>query len=171
MKAEPKILDSEKSVVKKIYRKYDDKQDKWYSSDTPKAGYDIISYYATKVRIQLFYRTEERAQEEADKYNKRLRSYKKGKMRTLPDYIDWYTFNGTELHDEYRWGHGSGTWLYAHGWLQDYWSIEELCAEDLYATDWEGNSTKKMFDVLFKIPVFSNLKIEEIDGVNKLAEV
>ena len=53
MKPQVELSDKEKSEVIKVYRKYDKKQDKWYKSNTPQAGYNIIRYQATKVRIAM----------------------------------------------------------------------------------------------------------------------
>ena len=165
MKPQVELSDKEKSEVIKVYRKYDKKQDKWYKSDTPKAGYNIISYQATKARIAMFYKTKERAQEDADKYDKHLKAYKRGRTQNFPDVIDWYMFTGTELHSKWQWSHESGAWLNSHGFLDSVRTDDLLNDMDFVYGD---HTTNDMFDVMFFIPRYYNYYYKEVDGEYKI---
>ena len=66
MSAIIELNDEQKSEVATIYRRY--YRGKWYQSDTPMYGYEKY-YYATKVRIRLYYKDKESAEKEAEKYN------------------------------------------------------------------------------------------------------
>ena len=85
MKPEVKLKKEEMSQVVKVYRRY--YRGKWYESETPQPNYNIVSYYATKVKSRLYYSTEAEAQARADKYNERLQAYKKGQQTPFPSVI------------------------------------------------------------------------------------
>lgn len=146
----------EKAVVEKVYRKYDKKTGKWLSSDTPKTGYDIVSYRPSKGSIRLFYRTKEGAQREADKYNRRLAGYKRRELPQFPDEVTWYTFPGSsEFRNDKIWMHPMGSWLYEHGYER--WHIPSLLLENDFYKGFplDGKSTADFFDVLLALPRFS----------------
>ena len=146
------LNDEQKSEVKVIYRMY--KRGKWYQSDTPMYGYEKY-YYATKVRIRLYYKDKESAEKEAEKYNKRRSAYEKGKF---PKIVTWSMFAGTELHNNYLWWHDSGSWLYAHGY--DDWEVEELMTDDMnFQYDDYNHTTADFFRVMFTIPRFSDYEL------------
>lgn len=148
------LSDDQKSEVKEIWRMY--KRGKWYSSDTALYGYDKY-YYATKVRIRLYYKDRESAEREAEKYNKRLESYEKGR---IPKVITWSMFQGTELQNNQIWWHDSGSWLYAHGY--DDWNLSELLQDDMFYTyDDYNHTTSDFFDVLAILPKFSNYELAQ----------
>lgn len=159
------IRDEEKSHVVKVYRRY--YRGKWYESETPQPNYDIISYYVTKVKSRLYYSTEYEAQTRADQYNERLRAYKRGLGQPIPDEIDWYDFNGTALHDPHTWWHDSGSWLYAHGYVD--WSVEDLLSDESDVTfpyDDYDHTTVDFFKVLFTTKKYMNyeIKIDSVTG-------
>ena len=166
MKPEVELKQDEMSKVVKVYRRY--YRGKWYISETPQPSYDIVSYYATKVKTHLYYDTEEEAQERADKYNKRLKAYKKGQQSPFPSTISWYFFNNTEVQNPLIWWHDSGSWLYAHGY--DDWDTEELLEDEMFFPyDDYGHTTVDFFNVLFATEAFSEyeMKVDE-DGKYKI---
>lgn len=156
------LPDELKSKVEIVYRMY--KRGKWYQSDTPEAGYSKY-YYATKVRIRLYYKDEESAQRDADAYNKRRAAYEKGK---LPQILTWSMFQGTELQNNQIWWHDSGSWLYAHGY--DDWSLSELLRDDMfYVYDDYNHTTADFFDILTTLPKFSDYAlVQNKNGEYKL---
>lgn len=157
MKTEIQLTDEQKSKVKEVYRKY--YREKWYQSETPQAGYNKY-YYATKVRVRLYYKTEAEAQKEAEKYNKRLQSYLKGKYgKEFPALIEWDMFAGTEVQNQYVWWHDNGSWLYEHGY--DEWNTKELLYEyGIPMKSADGHNTEDFFDVLFSTQRFSQFYIK-----------
>ena len=160
MKPEVKLKNEEMSKVVKVYRRY--YRGKWYESETPQPNYNIVSYYATKVRDRLYYSSEAEAQARADKYNERLKAYKKGQQTPFPSVISWYFFNGTEVQNPLIWWHNSGSWLYAHGY--DDWDTEELLTDDmLFKYDDYGHTTLDFFNILFNTTAFYKYEI----GVDK----
>jgi hypothetical protein len=166
MKPEVELKDNEKSKVVKVYRKY--YRGKWYESETPQPGYNIVSYYATKVTSRLYYSEKEMAQERAEAYNKRLRAQKKGQQKSI-DIISWYDFNGTELQNEKVWWHDSGSWLYTNHY--DDWDPEELLQnEEDVVTPYDDyqHTTVDFFEVLFTTPAFSMYELKEEDGRHKI---
>lgn len=166
MKPEVELKDSEKSKVVKVYRKY--YRGKWYESETPQPGYNIVSYYATKVTSRLYYSEKEMAQERAEAYNKRLRAQKKGQQKSI-DIISWYDFNGTELQNEKVWWHDSGSWLYTNHY--DDWDPEELLQnEEDVVTPYDdyNHTTVDFFELLFTTPAFSMYELKEEDGRHKI---
>lgn len=150
----------DEAVVEKVYRKYDAKEDKWYSSDVPKAGYNIISYRSSKGSVRLFYNTKEKAQQEVDKYNKRILSYRLGRAPDFPDEIMWEDLAGTEFHNQYVWEHDDGGWMYGrwHGW-----DIRTLLLDPLmdYKYPIDGKSTRDFFNLLFSMPRFRNFYLKD----------
>lgn len=156
------LSDDQKSEVKETWRMY--KRGKWYSSDTALYGYTKY-YYATKVRLRLYYREKERAEKEAEKYNKRRASYEKG---LLPDYIDYDMFEGTELHNDQTWPHSSGNWIYEH----IFWNgagLDELLNDDMDHKYADDHSTRDFFDVMFTLKRFMKYKLVcDIEGNYKL---
>ena len=166
MKPEVELRDDEKSKVVKVYRRY--YRGKWYESEYALPGYNIISYYATKVKSRLYYSSYEEAQTRAEQYNKRLEAYKKGREATI-DYISWYDFDGTELHNDLIWWHDSGSWLYAHGY--DDWDPEELLeypSEVKYPYDDYDHTTINFFEVLFTTAKYAGYELKEKDGEYKI---
>lgn len=161
MQVLPKIKDSDLSEVKEIYRRY--YRGKWYKSETMQPGYTLY-YYATKVRIQLYYRDKERAQRDADAYNKKLEAYLKGRQGTVPDVLTWEMFRRTEVHNEGIWWHDNGSWLYAHGY--DYWDTSELLRDDMnFQYDDFYHTTRDFFGVLFTIPAYVQYELgQDKDG-------
>ena len=163
------LAQSEKSVVQKVYRRY--YRGKWHESDTPQKGYNVISYYATKVRIRLYHSDREDAQKDADKYNKRLAAYKQGLNRaveydvveddSVPESIPWTQLPNT-IRNPFLWPHNNGSngdlsWLYEHSdryseqWAV--WFTRKLLREEtfqgmdrMYSA---GNTTRKFFELIF----------------------
>lgn len=163
MKPEVELKQDEMSKVVKVYRRY--YRGEWYISETPQPNYNIVSYYATKVKTRLYYDTEEEAQERADKYNKRLKAYKKGQQTPFPSTISWYFFNSTEVQNPLIWWHDSGSWLYAHGY--DDWDTEELLEDEmLFPYDDYGHTTVDFFNVLFNTEAFSEYEMKVDDNGN-----
>lgn len=157
MEVEVELKDSEKSKVAEIWRMY--KRGKWLKSDIPLSGYKKY-YYATKVRLTMYYDNYESAQREADKYNNRLKAYKKGRAGKMPEILDWYMFKSTELHNDTIWWHDSGSWLYAHGY--DQWSTEDLLKDDmLFTYDDFHHTTYDFFTLFFTIPRFSKFELKK----------
>lgn len=147
------LSDNEKSEVKEIWRMY--KRGKWYQSDTAMYGYEKY-YYATKVRIRLYYKDRSSAERDAEKYNKRREAYEKGR---IPKYIDYDMFEGTELKNDQIWWHNSGSWIYEHRFWDGAY-IEELLDDDMFYTyDDYNHTTADFFDVLTKLPRFSNFEL------------
>lgn len=158
MKPEVQLKSEEMSKVIKVYRRY--YRGKWYESETPKPKYNTVKYYATKVRIRLYYSDREDAQKRADQYNKKLKAYKKGREKEFPEVIDWYDFDGTELHDETIWTNPNGSWLYAHGW--DEWEVSELLNEPMeYKFPIDRHSNVDFFDVLFTTTKFARYELKK----------
>ena len=161
------LLPSERSVVVKVYRKYS--RGKWYESETPKEGYNIVSYYATKVRVRLYHSDREDAEEDARKYNKRLASYKQGKNplieivddAMIPEIIPW-GYLPKKIRDPRYWPHnnesgGELSWLYeksddySEAW--DNWKVRKLLKEETksgmdhpYRLQ---NTTRQFFELIF----------------------
>ena len=163
------LLPSERSVVVKVYRKYS--RGKWYESETPKEGYNIISYYATKVRIRLYHSDREDALEDARKYNRRLAAYKQGKNplieydvvddTMIPEIIPWGNLP-QKIRDRRYWPHNNDSndelsWLYEHAddyseaW--DNWKVRKLLKEETksgmdrpYKAQ---NTTRQFFELIF----------------------
>ena len=159
----------ERSTVKMVYRRY--YRGKWYESDTPKEGYNIISYYATKVKTRLYHSDVEDAKADAEKYNKRLAAYKQGRNK-LVDYDmvpdDQIPISKTwasmprDIRNPLNWPHnnesgGKLSWLYeksgdySEAW--DNWKLRKLLKEETkagmdlpYAA---GNTTRKFFGLIF----------------------
>ena len=159
----------ERSTVKMVYRRY--YRGKWYESDTPKEGYNIISYYATKVKTRLYHSDIEDAQADRDKYNKRLAAYKQGRNKLadydlvpddkIPQSKTWASMPST-IRNPLYWPHNNASdddlsWLYEHAddyseaW--DNWKLRELLKEETkegmdesYAS---GNTTRKFFNLIF----------------------
>ena len=104
IKVEIELTDEQKSEVATIYRRY--YRGKWYQSDVPQVGYEKY-YYATKVRVRLYYKDRKSAEKEAQKYNKRRASYEKGKSNeTIPVSLSW-----DDLPKNVKeWSHISGSW-------------------------------------------------------------
>lgn len=158
MKPEVELKKEEMSTVVKVYRRY--YRGKWYMSETPQPGYDIISYYATKISTRIYYSDRAEAQERADKYNKRLKAYKKGREQAFPETIDWYDFDGTELHDDTKWTNPDGSWKYAHGW--DEWEVDELLKEDMeFVYEEDQHSNIDFFNVLFTTTKFYKYELKK----------
>lgn len=161
MKAEVELTEEQKSEVKEIYRMQ--QKGVWYQSETAQAGYTLY-YYATKVRVKLYYKDKASAQAEADKYNKRRAAYEKGRQPDIiPENLEWEMFSGTELQNPLIWWHNNGSWLYAHGYTD--WNTNELLTDDMdYAYDDFDHSTRDFFDVMFRLPRFSDYELREKDG-------
>lgn len=163
------LLPSERSVVVKVYRKYS--RGKWYESETPKEGYNIISYYATKVRVRLYHSDREDALEDARKYNKRLAAYKQGKNPlieydvvdddSIPAIIAWHNLPRT-IQNPFLWPHNNTSeddlsWLYEHA--EDYsenwdnWKVRRLLREETKSgmdrVFKAGNTTRRFFELIF----------------------
>lgn len=163
------LLPSERSVVVKVYRKYS--RGKWYESETPKEGYNIISYYATKVRVRLYHSDREDALEDARKYNKRLAAYKQGKNplvdydliddSQIPEIIAWKDLPRA-IRNPFLWPHNNSSeddlsWLYEHA--DDYseawddWKVRRLLKEETKSgmdrVFKAGNTTRKFFELIF----------------------
>lgn len=156
------LNDEQKSEVKEIWRMY--KRGKWYSSDTALYGYEKY-YYATKVRIRLYYKDRESAENEAEKYNKRRAAYEKGQ---IPKYIEYDMFEGTEVTQENIWPHSHGNWLYEHTfWNGAY--LDELLNDDMdYKWD-DKHSTRDFFEVMFTLKKFMKYKlVKDNEGNYKL---
>ena len=159
----------ERSTVKKVYRRY--YRGKWYESDTPKQGYDIISYYATKVKTRLYYSDREDAQRDADKYNRRLAAYKQGRNpeveydvvddASIPNTKKWSTMP-SDIRNPWLWPHNNSSeddlsWLYEHS--EDYsenwdnWKLRKLLRDETKGgMDRQykaGNTTRKFFKSIF----------------------
>ena len=151
------LTDDQKSEVAVVYRMY--KRGKWYHSETPLPGYDKY-YYSNKSRIEAYYKNRESAEREVEKYNKRLIAYEKGRF---PKHLTWDMFIKTELHKETVWWHGSGSWLYAHGY--DDWVVEELFEDSMdFEYDDYKHTTANFFEVMFGIPKFSSYEIKKDDN-------
>lgn len=162
------LTQAEKSVVKKVYRRY--YRGKWYESDTPQKGYNVISYYATKVRIRLYHSDIEDAQRDADRYNKRLAAYKQGISRVeydilddanVPEIIPWQNLP-SKIRNPLYWPHDNSSdsdlsWLYEHSdeyseaW--DNWKVRKLLREEtkpgMEKPYKAGNTTRKFFELIF----------------------
>lgn len=163
------LLPSERSVVVKVYRKYS--RGKWYESETPKEGYNIVSYYATKVRVRLYHSDREDALEDARKYNKRLAAYKQGKNPlieydvvdddNIPAIIAWHNLPRT-IQNPFLWPHNNTSeddlsWLYEHAddysenW--DNWKVRRLLREETKSgmdrVFKAGNTTRRFFELIF----------------------
>lgn len=163
------LLPSERSVVVKVYRKYS--RGKWYESETPKEGYNIVSYYATKVRVRLYHSDREDALEDARKYNKRLAAYKQGKNPlieydvvdddSIPEIIPWQNLPRA-IRNRFLWPHNNSSeddlsWLYEHAddyseaW--DNWKVRKLLKEETKSgmdrVLKAGNTTRKFFELIF----------------------
>lgn len=159
----------ERSTVVRVYRRY--YRGRWYESNTPKPGYDIVSYYATKVKTRLYHSDREEAQADADKYNKRLAAYKQGRNPgveydiasddDIPDVIPW-TQMPRDLRNPNLWPHNNSdqsdlSWLYEHSdryseaW--DKWYIRKLLREETKSGMDKpykaGNTTRKFFGLIF----------------------
>lgn len=158
MKPEVELKQEEMSKVVKVYRRY--YRGKWYESETPQPGYDIVSYYATKVRDRLYYSDMYEAQARADKYNARLKAYKKGREQEFPETIDWYDFDNTEFQDETIWTNPDGSWKYAHGWHE--WEVKELLKEEMeFKYKEDQHSNVDFFDVLFTTTKFAKYELKK----------
>ena len=165
MKPEIKIKKDNLSTVATIYRLYF--RGKWYHSETPKPHYKE-SYYATKVKNPRYYSTADRAQKEADKYNKYLYTYKKGLQAEFPDTLYWHNFAGTEVQNSLIWWHSDSDygcpWLYANNY--DYWNVNRLLSNKSYVeakfADYD-HSTIDFFKVLFKTSEFDQYEL----GIDK----
>lgn len=163
------LLPSERSVVVKVYRKYS--RGKWYESETPKDGYNIVSYYATKVRVRLYHSDREDALEDARKYNKRLAAYKQGKNPlieydvvgddSIPAIIAWRNLPRA-IQNPFLWPHNNSSeddlsWLYEHAddysenW--DNWKVRRLLQEETKSgmdrVFKAGNTTRRFFELIF----------------------
>lgn len=161
------LLPSERSVVVKVYRKYS--RGKWYESETPKEGYNIVSYYATKVRVRLYHSDREDALEDARKYNKRLAAYKQGKNplielvddAMIPEIIPWVNLPRI-IRDPRYWPHNNASndelsWLYeksddySEAW--DNWKVRKLLKEETKSGMDQPyrlqNTTRKFFEAIF----------------------
>ena len=161
IKVEIELTDEQKSEVATIYRRY--YRGKWYQSDTPMYGYEKY-YYATKVRIRLYYKDRESAEKEAEKYNKRRSAYEKGKLNeAIPTSLSW---DDLPKNVKEAWSHRSGSWLYEHAngdWEED-WNIKDMLEEsDIEKDDNEGNSTKDFFEQLFMTPKYIRYKLKKKD--------
>ena len=160
IKVEIELTDEQKSEVATIYRRY--YRGKWYQSDVPQTGYEKY-YYATKVRVRLYYKDRKSAEKEAQKYNKRRAAYEKGKLNeTIPTSFSW-----DDLPDNVKsWSHRSGSWLYEHAngdWEED-WNIKDMLEEsDIEKDDNEGNSTKDFFEQLFMTPKYIRYELKKKD--------
>ena len=161
IKVEVELTDEQKSEVATIYRRY--YRGKWYQSDTPQNGYEKY-YYATKVRVRLYYKDRASAEKEAEKYNKRRAAYEKGKLNeTIPSSLKW-----DDLPKNVReaWSHRSGSWLYEHAngdWEED-WNIKDMIEEsDIEKDDDYGNSTKEFFEQLFMTPKYIKYELKKKD--------
>ena len=151
------LSDSQRSEVKVVYRMQ--KRGKWLHSDTKLPGYEKY-YYSSKSKVTAYYKNRESAEREVEKYNKRRIAYEKGKF---PKNLTWFMFSNTELHQEAVWWHGSGSWLYAHGY--DDWFVDDLFSEDMdFAYDDYNHTTADFFDVMFGIPKFSNYELIKDDN-------
>ncbi len=154
---EVELKDSEKSKVKVVYRMY--KRGKWLHSDLPITGYKKY-YYATKVRLTMYYDTYEKAEAEAERYNEKLKAYKKGRAGKMPEVIKWDMFKNTELQNDAVWWHDSGSWLYSHGY--DDWPTVDLLRDDMTFTyDDFDHTTYDFFEVFFKISSFSKFELKK----------
>lgn len=159
----------ERSTVVKVYRRY--YRGRWYESNTPQPGYDIISYYATKVKTRLYHSDREDAQRDADKYNKRLAAYKQGRNPSveydimsddnIPNSIPWQQLP-RDIRNPFLWPHNNSdmddlSWLYEHAdrysnnWAE--WYTRQLLREEsengmdkVYKA---GNTTRKFFELIF----------------------
>lgn len=159
MKVEVELTDEQKSEVATIYRRY--YRGEWYQSDVPKNGYEKY-YYATKVRIRLYYKDRASAEREAEKYNKRRAAYEKGIADEFPDSIGW-----DDLPKNVKgWSHRSGSWLYEHAngdWEED-WNIKDMLEEtDIEEDDDYGNSTKEFLEQLFMTPKYIKYELKKKD--------
>lgn len=160
IKVEIELTDEQKSEVETIYRRY--YRGKWYQSDTPQNGYEKY-YYATKVRVRLYYKDRNRAEREAEKYNKRRAAYEKGKSNeTIPVSLKW-----DDLPKNVKeWSHISGSWLYEHAngdWEED-WNIKEMLNEsDIEEDDDYGNSTKEFLEQLLMTPKYIKYELKKKD--------
>lgn len=151
------LSDNQRSEVKIVYRMY--KRGKWYHSETPLPGYEKY-YYSSKSKITSYYKNKESAEREVIKYNKRRTAYEIGKF---PKFLTWLMFSGTPLHNNLVWWHGSGSWLYAHGY--DDWDVNELFSDDMdFGYDDYNHTTADFFDVMFSIPKFSNYELVKDDN-------
>lgn len=156
---EVELSEDKKSEVATTYRRY--YRGKWYQSDTPQNGYEKY-YYATKVRVRLYYKDRESAEREAQKYNKRRAAYEKGRTEDIiPNNLDW-----DSLPENVKaWSHRSGSWLYEHAngdW--DDWDIKEMTEEsDIEQDDNYGNSTKDFFEQLFMTPKYIRYELKKKD--------
>ena len=154
------LTDEQKSEVATTYRRY--YRGKWYNSDVPQNGYEKY-YYATKVRVRLYYKDRESAEREAEKYNNRRAAYEKGRIEdTIPDKLDW-----DSLPDNVKsWSHRSGSWLYEHAngdWEED-WNIKDMLEEsDIEEDDPYGNSTKEFLEQLFMTPRYIKYELKKKD--------
>lgn len=158
MKPEVELKKEEMSKVVKVYRRY--YRNKWYESETPQPNYNIVSYYATKVRDRLYYSDMYEAQQRADQYNKRLKAYKKGQQEAFPEVIDWGDFEDTEFHDETIWTNPDGSWKYAHGW--DEWEVKTLFEEEMeFKYKEDQHSNVDFFDVLFTTTKFAKYELKK----------
>ena len=161
IKVEIELTDEQKSEVATIYRRY--YRGKWYQSDTPQNGYEKY-YYATKVRVRLYYKDRESAEREAQKYNKRRAAYEKGKLNeTIPSSLKW---DDLPKNVKEAWSHRSGSWLYEHAngdWDED-WNIKDMLEEsDIEEDDDYGNSTKDFFEQLFMTPKYIKYELKKKD--------
>ena len=156
MQVRAKLDQADMSEVKEVYRKYS--RGKWYKSDSPTPGFTKY-YYATKVRIQLFYKEKEKAQRDADKYNKWHETHTT-KTVYFPDRLSWYDFAGTELHNKRIWWHNDGSWLYDHGY--DDWNVKGLLVEDMEMRFSDFNHTNvDFFNVLFLTAKFLRFRLNK----------
>lgn len=182
------LTPQERSTVKKVYRRY--YRGKWYESDTPKEGYNIISYYATKVKTRLYHSDREDAQNDADKYNRRLAAYKQGRNpaveydvvddANIPETKTWASMP-RDIRNPWLWPHnnasdGDVSWLYEHSdnysvnW--DNWKLRKLlreetktCMDELFMA---GNTTRKFFETIFANDTrFAGFKLYWSKGDNR----
>ena len=161
IKVEIELTDKQKSEVATIYRRY--YRGKWYQSDVPQVGYEKY-YYATKVRLRLYYKDRKSAEKEAQKYNKRRAAYEKGKSNeAIPASLKW-----DDLPKNVRegWSHRSGSWLYEHAngdWEED-WNIKDMLEEsDIEEDDDYGNSTKEFLEQLLMTPKYIKYELKKKD--------
>lgn len=158
IKVEIELTDEQKSEVATIYRRY--YRGKWYQSDTPQNGYEKY-YYATKVRVRLYYKDKKSAEREAEKYNKRRAAYEKGKSNeTIQISLGW-----DDLPKNVKeWSHRSGSWLYEHAngnWEED-WNIKEMLEEsNIEEDDDYGNSTKEFLEQLLMTPKYIKYELKK----------
>ena len=160
MKVEIELTEEQKSEVATTYRRY--YRGKWYQSDTPQNGYEKY-YYATKVRVRLYYKDKKSAENEVNKYNKRRAAYEKGKSNEyIPDVLGW-----DDLPKNVKeWSHRSGSWLYEHAngdWDED-WNIKDMLEESDIEEDYDyGNSTKEFFEQLLMTPKYIKYELKKND--------